>query len=76
MLLGDPSLGLRRESSRVFLKQWNGVFFALNGRQAIAQSHFNQSADLVRAPGMRLFGEADPLSLATLALTRPLPGEF
>ena len=36
LLLGDPSLGLRREDTRTFLKQWNGVFFVLNGRGALA----------------------------------------
>jgi predicted double-glycine peptidase len=76
LVLGDPSLGLRRETSRVFLKQWNGVFFALNGRLETAQSHFNRSAELALAPGGRFSPQAQPLGLADLALTRPLPGEF
>lgn len=76
VLLGDPSLGLRRESRRVFEKQWNGVFFAINGRLAVANAHFNQPVDVERAPGLRFYPQAEPLSLAGLALTRPLPGEF
>lgn len=76
LLLGDPSLGLRRENAAVFSRQWNGVFFALNGRIDVAKAHFNQPADLARAPAVRLDKEADPLSVAALNLLRPLPGEF
>ena len=54
LLLGDPSLGLRRESAATFMKQWNGVFFVINGRAAVGMAHFNQPADLAsvarRAP--------------------------
>jgi uncharacterized protein len=76
VILGDPSLGLRREDRRTFEKQWNGVYFALNGRLPIANAHFNQDVDRERAPSLRFYTEAEPLSLAGLALTRPLPGEF
>lgn len=76
LVLGDPSLGIRRESARTFLKQWNGVFFVLNGRTAQARTHFNNAADLALAPAGRFYQEAEPLGLADLALTRPLPGEF
>jgi predicted double-glycine peptidase len=72
LLLGDPSLGLRREDAATFAKQWNGVFFVLNGRTATAQSHFNQAADRARAPTGRFYAQAEPLDLAGLALTRPL----
>ena len=77
LLIGDPSLGLRRETMRTFVRQWNGVFFVLNTPpRSIGKPRFNQPADLARAPKARAFGEADPLTLAALALTRPLPGEF
>lgn len=82
LLLGDPSLGLRREATATFLKQWNGVFFVLNGRAAIAARHFDQAADRALAPGARFYWGATPLSLAGLELTRPmilpppLPREF
>ncbi|WP_156681119.1 C39 family peptidase [Sphingomonas profundi] len=76
LILGDPSLGLRRENERTFLKQWNGVFFALNGRIETAQRHFNQPSDLALVPAGRFYPEAQAVSLAELALTRPLPGEF
>ena len=72
LLLGDPSLGLRRETVARFQRQWNGVFFVLNG----GRGGFNKAADLALAPGARFYREAEPLSLAGLALTRPLPGEF
>ena len=72
ILLGDPSLGIRRESMKTFLKQWNGVFFVLNSRPEVAMRHFNQAADLALAPHGRFNGEADPLGLAALALTRPV----
>ena len=72
VILGDPSLGLRRESVRTFTKQWNGVIFVLDYRNAVAKAHFNQAADLARAPSGRLFGPADPLTLAELELTRPV----
>jgi predicted double-glycine peptidase len=76
LLLGDPSLGLRRETIGRFARQWNGVFFVLSGRDAVGQSHFNMAADLARAPHGRAFLAADPLENAQLALTRPRPGEF
>lgn len=82
ILLGDPSLGLRRENVATFQRQWNGVFFVLNGRNAVAMRHFNQGRDVALAPGFRFYEEAEPLSLSGLELTRPfvlpapLPREF
>lgn len=70
VLIGDPSLGLRRESVRTFQRQWNGVFFVINTRADTGKRHFNQASDVVRAPNGRLFGEADPLGATALALTR------
>ncbi len=72
LLLGDPSLGLRREDVATFAKQWNGVFFVVNGRNAVAMRHFNQASDVARAPRAALFWPAEPLSRAGLELTRPL----
>ena len=77
VLLGDPSLGLRRESTTRFQKQWNGVFFVLNGTVRPGQAPgFNLAVDRERAPRFRMFGEADPLTLAALALSRPQLNEF
>jgi len=82
LLLGDPSLGLRRESIATFMKQWNGVFFVINGRNDVAMRHFNSVADSALAPGWRFYAETEPLSLSGLQLTRvtvfpsPLPREF
>lgn len=72
VLLGDPSLGLRRESRTTFAKQWNGVFFVVNGRSDVAMRHFNGPADIALAPGARFNWAAAPLSLSGLELTRPL----
>jgi predicted double-glycine peptidase len=71
LILGDPSLGLRRADRAEFQKQWNNVFFVLNGRTSVANAHFNQAADLARAPSFRFYPGAEPLSLSGLALTRP-----
>lgn len=76
LLLGDPSLGLRRESIRRFQHQWNGVFFIVSGRAAVGQAHFNMARDEARAPRGYVFPGGDPLDLAALALTRPQSGEF
>ena len=76
LLLGDPSLGLRRENIRTFQRQWNGVFFVLSGRDSSAHAHFAMARDEVRSPEGRIFPGGSPLDLAALALTRPLPGEF
>ncbi|UZK67768.1 C39 family peptidase [Sphingomonas sp. M1-B02] len=70
LLLGDPSLGLRREDAATFARQWNGVFFVINGRSA--GGNFNSSPDLARAPRGRFYAQAEALDLAGLALTRPL----
>ena len=82
VLIGDPSLGLRREDRRVFQRQWNGVFFIINGRNAVAMRHFNQPSDLALAPAGRFRWSDEPLSRSGLELTRPfvlpapLPQEF
>lgn len=72
VLLGDPSLGLRRENLRTFRRQWNGVFFVLNGRNDVAMRHFNSPVDLALSPGGQFYAAAEPMSLAALELTRPL----
>lgn len=82
LLLGDPSLGIRREKIGTFARQWNGVFFVVNGQSAVAARHFNQASDLALAPAAPSFRFAGPLSRAGLELTRPmvlpspLPMEF
>ena len=82
VLLGDPSLGVRREDPATFLRQWNGVFFVLNANGDLARRHFNQPIDRARAPAAHFYAEAEPLSRAGLELTRPmvmpapLPREF
>jgi uncharacterized protein len=82
VLLGDPSLGLRRESIAVFQHQWNGVYFVIEGRTDQAKRSFDQPLDRALAPLARFYNDAEPLSLAGLELTRPmvlpapLPREF
>ena len=75
LLLGDPSLGLRRETLASFARQWNGILFVINERRG-AKPGFNTLADIERAPGGAAFPGVPPLSVAALTLTRPLPGEF
>lgn len=76
LLLGDPSLGLRRETLASFARQWNGILFVINERPGAAKPGFNLAADLDRAPGAAAFPGVPPLGVAALVLTRPLPGEF
>lgn len=75
VLLGDPSLGLRWVSRKSFVKQWNGIFFALNDEKRRGQTHFNSSVDTELAPrGNYQF--AGPLSQAGLNLLRPGMNSF
>jgi len=76
VILGDPSLGLRREDRSRFIKQWNGVYFVLNGREPLGKAHFNQASDIVRAPGAIFYQEAEPLSISGLELVRPRVNTF
>lgn len=79
LLLGDPALGLRTVSRKMFLKQWNGIYFVINDRLPLARSQWNgprQWAAYVRAPISPLNPFTQPLSIQSLFLTAPGYGEF
>lgn len=77
VLIGDPSLGLRIEPAEEFQRDWNGVYFAIDGELERGRAAFNRNARWAafpRAPVGSRF--ADPLSLQALALTAPAYREF
>lgn len=76
VLLGDPSLGLRRVSRREFQRIWNGVYFVINSGPGVPAPRFNAPVELALAPGGRLLASMEPVSQAALALTRPIPGDL
>jgi len=77
ILLGDPALGLRAVSPAEFERIWNGIYFVINDRRAMARSQWNgprQWAAYVGAPIGDPF--LVPLSQQALYLTVPAKGEF
>ena len=77
VLIGDPALGLRVQRVEDFQKAWNGIFFVIDGDLPKARAAFNSGqrwAAFARAPMGSRF--SDPLSLPSLALTAPFPGDF
>lgn len=76
VLLGDPSLGLRRVPVREFGAMWNGVFFVINAMPGRAAPPFNAPLELALAPGGRATLSMEPVNQAALALTRPIPGDL
>jgi uncharacterized protein len=71
VLVGDPSLGIRRLSRAEFLKMWNGVYFALNRPPPAGMRAFDMLADEDLAPRPIVPIDARPVELQVLALTRP-----
>ncbi len=76
VLVGDPSLGLRRVTAREFQAMWNGVFFVINAMPGRAAPAFNAPLESALAPGGRATLSMEPVSQAALALTRPIPGDL
>lgn len=75
VLLGDPSLGLRRISTRAFERAWNGIYFAINGRFGPAVG-FNRPTELALAPSATRASLLEPVGQAALTLTKPGLGEL
>lgn len=71
VLLGDPSLGIRRLSRREFSKIWNGVYFALNVQRPAGTQSFDLLADVALAPRPLVPLNATPIDLQILSLLRP-----
>lgn len=76
VLLGDPSLGIRRLDAQRFREQWNGVYFVLDAKPRGRAAEFGAADEWALAPAGRPAQLALPVSLQALALTRPLPGEI
>jgi hypothetical protein len=77
VLVGDPSLGLRRMPRSEFQAAWNGVYFVLNSETERGQRNFNgerQWGAIARSPTRDAF--LDPLSQQALWLTAPFYRDF
>jgi len=77
VLVGDPSLGLRKLPRAEFEASWNGVYFVLNSAPDVGQRNFNgvqQWRALARGPVDGPFLE--PLSQQALNLTAPFYRDF
>lgn len=77
VLVGDPSLGLRRVPRAEFQAAWNGVFFVLNTETARGVANFNgprQWSAIARSPLDAPF--LSPVSQQALWLTAPFYREF
>ncbi|MFM9977984.1 MAG: C39 family peptidase [Sphingomonadaceae bacterium] len=77
VLVGDPSLGLRKMPRSDFETAWNGVYFVLNSSPEVGQRNFNgaqQWLALARGPVNAPFVE--PLSQQALNLTAPFYRDF
>ena len=77
VLVGDPSLGLRRMDRKDFEETWNGVYFVVTGGAKINHLGFNTDAQWGRVaafgPDQGIF---QPVSQQALSLTAPGLGEF
>ncbi len=77
VLVGDPSLGLRRMDRDEFEKTWNGVYFVVTGGVNINHLSFNSDAQWGRVIGFGADqGMFQPVSQQALNLTAPGYGEF
>jgi uncharacterized protein len=76
LVLGDPSLGIRRMSFAQFKKMWNGVYFVITATNLQKSQVFNRETDWDLAPPGHITDDMRPAGLQALALTRPLPGDL
>lgn len=74
VLVGNPASGLVSMPVETFRQVWNGVFFVIT--RAPHAAVFNASADWALLPRAPLDKVALPLSVAALALQRPIINEF
>jgi len=77
VLVGDPSLGLRRMKRTEFQAAWNGVYFVLNSEVDRGVRNFNgqrQWGAMARSPLSDPF--LNPLSQQALWLTAPFYRDF
>ncbi len=77
VLVGDPSLGLRRMDREEFEETWNGVYFVVTGGANINHLAFNADAQWGRVAAFGADqGMFQPVSQQVLNLTAPGYGEF
>lgn len=77
VLVGDPSLGLRRMDRDHFEEVWNGVYFVVTGGEKINHVPLNAEGQWARVAAFGVdHGAFQPLSQQALSLTAPGYGEF
>lgn len=77
VLVGDPSLGLRRMDRKSFEETWNGVYFILTDGPKINHVPLNAEAQWARVAAFGVDqGIFQPVSQQVLNLTAPGYGEF
>ncbi|MEP3052056.1 MAG: C39 family peptidase [Erythrobacter sp.] len=77
VLVGDPSLGLRRMDRESFERDWNGVYFVVTDGANINHFPFNAAGQWARVTAFGADqGIFQPLSQQVLSLTAPGFGEF
>lgn len=77
VLVGDPSLGLRRMDRKKFEEVWNGVYFVITDGQKINHVPLNAKGQWARVATFGAdHGDFQPVSQQALSLTAPGIGEF
>ena len=77
VLLADPAIGLRAESTADFQKQWSGIFFIILADVPTAQANFNSESDWSAQPDAPLALSRFSVNLSTLQqVTIPVSSQF
>ncbi len=77
VLLADPAIGLRTESTHDFQQQWSGIFLIILAHVRAAQASFNGEGDWSGEPGAPFDLSRFAVNLATLQqVTLPNPDKF
>ena len=77
VLVGDPSLGLRRMDRKKFEDVWNGVYFVITSGEKINHVPLNAKGQWARVATFGAdHGAFQPVSQQALSLTAPGFGEF
>lgn len=70
VLVGDPSLGIRRIDAKRFTAMWNGILFALGDSAERGKNSFGRDEEWALVSRSRATILMEPASLQALALTR------
>ncbi len=77
VLVGDPSLGLRRMDRKKFEEVWNGVYFVITDGEKINHVPLNAAGQWARVATFGAdHGAFQPVSQQALSLTAPGFGEY